>query len=143
MKHKSLHDKGNELLSQVSREPDPEIRALMMESVKAYFHADIEIELSKAHRSSSRSILPLVVGYMLVLISTTLTSFLLGVALGACAFLASFTIVVFIVGAMLRMRDEVSESGFIALTKEGFKTMLFMNNPSRSRMISEGNHDQQ
>jgi hypothetical protein len=118
---KSFYDKGADLLKQASNIPDQDAKKVALEAVKKYFEADV-----KPREPFIGTLFSLLVPYVVVFGTAVWAFRSLSFIPALAVVVSSFSLLALIVGAALRAAGYISESGFLGIVKEGFKTLLLM-----------------
>lgn len=118
---KSFYDKGTELLNQARTISDPDAKKQALDAVKKYFEADM-----KPKESFIAMLFSLMVPYVVILVAGVWAFRTLSLVAALAVVISSFSFLAFIVGAALRAAGYISESSFIGIVKEGFKTLLLL-----------------
>jgi hypothetical protein len=115
-----LFAKGKEILKQAQKCPAPDLKQLMMDAAERYYDADIKQNTPLPLWGLS---VMLVIFYLLV-VSTLVWSYSqLTAAKATFVVIAAFSFLSLLVGAILRVGGYISESGFLAVWKAGFKAV--------------------
>ncbi len=115
-----LYQKGKETVEQAQKCTDPELKQFMMQAAKRYYDADIKQNTPLPLWGLS---IMLVVFYLLVLGTMVWAYGKLSWGTATFVCIASFAFLSLLVGSVLRVGGYISESGFLAVWKAGFKTV--------------------
>jgi hypothetical protein len=115
-----LYEKGKEMLKQAEKCDDPEVKRLILEAAERYYDADIKQNTPLPLWGLS---VMLVVFYLLVIGTMVWAFSQLSGAKATFVVIAAFAFLSLLVGAVLRVGGYISESGFLAVWKQGFKAV--------------------
>jgi len=115
-----LYEKGKETVKEAQNCPDPEMKKFMLEAARRYYDADIKQNSPLPLWALS---ITLVVFYVLVLGTIVWAFRELPGAKATFVVIAAFAFLSLLVGAVLRVGGYISESGFLAVWKAGFKAV--------------------
>lgn len=119
---RSLYEKANELLELAKKEKDPVVRQLRLNAAERYYKADISKTTGK-QLGITKDTLIFLLFYIIIFITAFFSFSQLGFLLGAGVIIGTFAIVTLIMGIILRIRGDISETNFLALVREGFKAL--------------------
>jgi hypothetical protein len=115
-----LYEKGKEMLKQAEKCDDPEIKRLILQAAERYYDADIKQNTPLPLWGLS---VMLVLFYLLVVGTLVWSYSQLSAAKATFVVIAAFSFLSLLVGAILRVGGYISESGFLAVWKAGFKAV--------------------
>lgn len=108
------------MLKQAEKCDDPEVKRLILEAAERYYDADIKQNTPLPLWGLS---VMLVVFYLLVIGTMVWAFSQLSGAKATFVVIAAFAFLSLLVGAVLRVGGYISESGFLAVWKQGFKAV--------------------
>lgn len=117
----SFYDKATELLNQVPNISDPDAKQVALIAVRRYFEADV-----KPREPFIATLFSLIAPYAVIFFTAMWAFRSLGFVSACAVLIASYSVLAFLVGAALLAAGYISETTFVGITKEGFKTLLLM-----------------
>jgi vacuolar-type H+-ATPase subunit E/Vma4 len=133
----TYYEKAEELLRQANNEPDPKIRKLKIQAAKKYFDADLG---GVAMNDKNKDIYPL----LLFLIAIAGFSYLFFTKLSFLsaigAIIGTFALLCLMMGVILRIRGDLSETNLLEMVREGFKALLLLRKSKQNNNPPNNNH---
>jgi uncharacterized ion transporter superfamily protein YfcC len=131
MNHKSPYEKANELIKLAKQEKNPVIRKLRLRAAEKYYQADVS-KVMKPKRDFTKDLLVILLFYV-VIVGTAIFSFSkLGFWAGVGVVIGTFALLTLMMGVILRVRGDISETSFIAMVREGSKALLLLGKTDKS-----------
>jgi hypothetical protein len=124
MAHKTQYEKGRELLAQARRERNPDARKIMLEAADRYFDADLSNPGSQM--DNTKQILVLMGCYVVIFLSVVLSFAFLPIYAAVLVVVGAFAMLCVMMGVILRSQGGLSEPGFLAMVREGFKALVLL-----------------
>lgn len=118
---KSFYDKGTELLQQAEGSDDPELKRIAMDAAKHYYEADV-----KPSEPFAATLFSLLIPYLVVFATAIWAFRSLGFVSALAVVISSYTLLALLVGAALRAAGYITESTFMGILEQGFKTLLLL-----------------
>jgi hypothetical protein len=125
MAHKTRYEKGRELLAQAMQERDRRRRAIMERAAERYFNADIENPMNDNPDKTKEIILALIC-YLVIFLSVIVSFRFLAIYAAVLVIVGTFALLCVMMGAMLRIQGYLTEGGFLAMVREGFKALFLL-----------------
>lgn len=122
MSRKSFYEKANELIELAKKEKNSVIRQLRLTAAERYYNADISEEMAK-RPSLTKDILILLLFYAIIFVTAFFSFSKLGFLGGVGVVIGTYALTTLMMGVILRMRGDISETNFLAMVREGFRAV--------------------
>ena len=122
MSRKSFYEKANELVDLAKKEKDSVICQLRLRAAERYYRADISKAMAE-RLGFAKDILILLLFYVIIFVTAFFSFSKLGFFAAVGVVIGTFALATLMMGVILRVRGDISETNFLAMVREGFKAL--------------------